>query len=244
MTIARISRRLCAPLLLGLVLLTPLTASATLIGDQVSVLLNIYFASATPTEVFNETAVVADPGGPELTAILPIDYGGDGTATLSISLDLLGDGFQLNFQCTGPDIGNFSGCQFGYDDGGGDGSPASLLGFALSLSDLDWISPPSSLTGVDVEFGGNFGVTGDVMVEIDPVITASSYSASFSGSDLGTGGPSPDGSVTGSFTVVRDVQNVPEPSVMLLLALGLALLAGHARRQRMSRIPVATGSRP
>jgi len=68
------------------------------------------------------------------------------------------------------------------------------------------------------------------------VITPTSYAASFSGSFLGTGGPSDSGSVAGTFTVVE--RSVPEPSVILLLLLGLALLASQAWRQRLSRVAV------
>lgn len=227
---ARLASR--ALLLTGMTL--PLGAYASLIGDEVSVEMDIQlaFSSSTPTLVFDESVVVVDGGGPELSTVFNLP-GDDGSpSTLTITLDFLAEGFVLDFECS---LGG-DGCEFGYDRDF-DFNLQDQLGFRLNFSDLDWVGSPGSLTGVDLEFGGNFVPSGDDLIEFDRVLTANSYAASFSGSALGTGGPSFSASVTGEFTVVHDQNPLPVPGAAVLVGVALGLLGlfrrgnTHARRR-------------
>ena len=183
-------------------------ASASFIGDEITLTLSVSYVTTPSNYVENATFTAASypPGGTGFVVASASETGEDGYVATNVTMSIGTHDMYFNSGVSGIT------------------EPVSVT---VTVGDIDWLGTPmQQIVGASVSFA-----TTDVMtVQTGPDWVSFSYLAS-----PAIPGQTRDFTSWGSLDLIWETTGVPEPSILMLIGIGLGSMAFAEKRRRRSQ---------
>ena len=200
-------RAIAAALVSSAVIPFAQNASASFIGDEITLSLSATFTTSSFTYVENSTFIAGDPPG-EIGFVVASssETGKSGYVATNVTMAIENHDMYFNSGVSGIT------------------EPVSVT---VTVGDIDWLGTPmQQIVGASV----SFATTNVMTVQTGPDWVSFSYLAS-----PAIPGQTRDFTSWGSLDLIWETTGVPEPSILMLIGIGLGSMAFAEKRRRRSQ---------